>query len=160
MKDEWLAVVKEGVVTGLIGYAAVAIVMAIINVAGGHSAFYTPAVLGATLFYGITDPAQVQVLPAYVFAFNGLHLMAFLFFGVAGAWFAWLSDKGEQLWYPGIFFFVFVAFHLVGAAQMLATPARVALPDGEAWGAGILASVVMVAFLLSRHPKTRMRQAW
>ena len=50
MKDEWLAVVKEGVVTGLIGYAAVAIVMAIINVVGGHSAFYTPAVLGATLF--------------------------------------------------------------------------------------------------------------
>ena len=78
MKESSLRVLKQGTVAGLMGYLVVATVFALANVATGQSPFQTAAVLGATLFYGVTDPAAVTVTPAYLFAFNGLHLVTFL----------------------------------------------------------------------------------
>jgi hypothetical protein len=40
----------NGMATGLIGFAAVAVVLAVLNIDSGRSPFYTPALFGSALF--------------------------------------------------------------------------------------------------------------
>ncbi len=160
MNDSPTRVLQQGLVAGLVGYFAVAIVFAAANVVTGESPFHTAAVLGATLFYGATDPAAVRVLPAYVFAFNGLHLIAFLFLGIVGAWLTKLATKGAQLWYFALFFWMFVATHVIGAAQVFALPLEGAISGAAVWGAGIVAALLMAGYLYRANPALRVRQAW
>lgn len=160
MKNTWRKVLEQGSVAGLIGFAAVAVIFAALNLAQGKSPFYTAALLGASLFYGATDPAQVAVAPASVFAYNGLHLVVFLIFGLAASALALMADQGKHLWYVGLFFFMFISFHLEGFVQALSYPMRQAIPDMAVWGAGIAASLAMAAYILSQHPRIRAPQPW
>ena len=160
MKTSWQDTLQQGLVAGLIGYATVGLVFGLVDVIQGHSPFYTAAVLGATLFYGIQDPIQVTVAAPYVFAYSGFHLLLFLVLGMAGAWLADLAELGEQLWFVGLFFFIFVAFHIFGAVQAMAAPVQAALSPVAIWLGGTLASVLMAAYLLWEHPLIRKAQAW
>ena len=160
MSERTSRLLGQGVVAGLIGYATVAIVFALANLFVDRSPFHTAAVLGATMFYGATDPSTIAVLPAYVLAFNGVHMLTFLVFGLIGAWLAELADRGEQLWYFSLFFWMFVAFHMVGAAQMLAVPLESVISAVAIWLAGLAASALMALFLLRVHPLLRKAQAW
>ena len=160
MKESSLRVLQQGLVAGLIGYFSVAIVVALANVTMGQSPFQTAAVLGATLFYGATDPAAVTVIPAYVFAFNGLHLVTFIGFGIVGAWLSALATRGAQLWYFALFFWLLVAAHIIGAAQVFALPLEETLPGAAVWGAGIGASILMAAYLYRANPSLRAKEAW
>ena len=160
MRAKWSETVFQGLVAGFIGYLTVAIVFAIANVIVGRSPFHTAAIMGASLFYGIDDPARVEMLPQYVFAFNGAHLLAFLVFGVAGSALAALADRGMQLWYVATFFFIFIAFHLIAMAQALAMPMRTMVPDLAIWLAGIGAAVLMGWYLFRVHPRMHAPQPW
>lgn len=160
MKATWRRTISQGLVAGIIGFVTVAAVFAVANIIAGRSVFYTSALLGATLFYGATDPTQVVVTPANVLAYNGLHLIVFVAFGVLAAALAAIADRGAQLWYVSLFFFVFFTFHLAGAVQSFAEPMRAALSDVAIWGAAIAAGAAMLAFLLWQHPRIRSRQAW
>ena len=146
----------QGLFTGFLGFLTIIVVFAVANMVTGRSPFYTAAVLGATLFYGVTDLSQMATAIApYVFAYTGLHLMAFLIFGLAGSWFATIADRGSMLWYPGLFFFLFVGFHMIATMQFFAQPIQSALPSVAVWAAGVLAAAVMVAYLLRVHPDLR-----
>jgi hypothetical protein len=150
----------QGLIAGGIGFGTVVLVFALANVLAGRSPFYTSALLGAALFTEITDPAMVEVTPSTVLAYNGVHLMVYLAFGVVAAALASLADRGRQLWYVSLFFYVFVSFHLYGAVQAFAAPMRPALSDVAIWLAGGAASVAMAAYLLWMHPRMRARQSW
>lgn len=153
MKQKTYDVVMQGVAAGFFGFLTVGAVFAIANVLVGRSPVYTAAVLGANMFYGIADPSQMGTsLAPYVFAYNGVHLMAFLVLGMAGSWLAAVAEKGAMLWYPALFFFIFVAFHMIGGVQLLAEPVRAAVPMVSVWLAGALATMVMGAYLLRVHP--------
>lgn len=160
MNGTWRRVIGQGLVAGFIGFVTVAVVFAVVNVGMGRSPFHTSALLGAALFYGATDPAQVAVTPAPVLSYNGLHLLVFLAFGIVAAGLAGMADRGQQLWYVALFFFIFLSFHLEGAVQLFAAPMRPVLSDTAIWGAGIAAAAAMAAYLLWRHPKIRARQPW
>jgi hypothetical protein len=95
-----------------------------------------------------------------VLVYNGLHLVVFLAFGVAAAALAALADRGQQLWYVALFFFIFISFHLEAAVQIFAAPMRAVLSDAVVWGAGIAASAAMLGYLLWRHPRVRAKQGW
>ena len=160
MRDSWRRILVQGMTAGLIGFVTVALMFAVVNVSIGRSPFYTSALLGAALFYGASDPAQVAVTPATVLAYSGLHLLVFLAFGVVAAALSSMADRGKQLWYVALFFFIFLAFHLEGAVQLFAAPMRPVLSDGAIWSAGIAGAVAMIGYLLWQHPKIRARQAW
>jgi hypothetical protein len=160
MSESWRRTIVQGLVAGFIGFVTVAVVFAVANLVAGRSPFYTSALLGATLFYGATDPAQVTVTAASVLAYNGLHLIVFVAFGVLASALAALADRGWQLWFVAFFFFLFFSFHLEGAVQAFAAPVRPALSDAAIWGAGIAASAAMAAYLLWMHPQIRARQSW
>ena len=153
-------IIGQGVMAGVIGFVTIALLFALVNIVSGRSPFYTSALLGATLFHGATDPAQVAVTPQNVLAYSGLHLLVFLAFGALAAALAALADRGSHLWYVSLFFFVFVTFHLEGVVQSFAYPMREALSAAAIWGAGFAASAAMLGFLIWRHPRIRTRQAW
>jgi hypothetical protein len=159
MKDETRHVLEQGLVAGVLGHITVALVFAVGNLAAGRSLLYTPAVLGAYLFYGVTDPTQVQIQAGYVMAYNGTHLLVFLAFGLIGSWLAMIADRGWQLWYLAIFFFLFVAFHIFGFVQLTALPLHGAFSDTTLWVAGIAATMVMAAYLIRVHPLMRAQLA-
>ncbi|MGA9836426.1 MAG: hypothetical protein WBQ26_03825 [Gemmatimonadaceae bacterium] len=160
MREERVRMLSEGVVAGLIGYLTVALVFAGANLIEGRSMFYTAALLGANLFYGIQDPAQVTISAQYVFAYNGAHLMVFLGFGLVSAWLASLAERAPQFWYVALFFFFFVAFHIVAAMQAVAVPVQNAISGPAIWAAGAAAALLMAVYLLFAHPKIRAGESW
>jgi hypothetical protein len=153
-------ILKEGLVAGLIGFAAVAIVFAVVNLGAGRSPLYSAAVLGEALFYDVSEPDLVSVKPGAVLAYSVLHLAVFVAFGVLAAALATLADRGWQLWFVALFFFVFFSFHMVAAVQGLAAPMRSLLSGPMIWGAGLAASFLMAGYLVRAHPRLRAAQSW
>jgi len=160
MRSKWIETLREGLVAGVIGYSATVVLFAIANLLVGRSPFHTAAVLGAALLYGIRDPMQVVVTPAYVLAYNGAHLVVFLALGILGASLARLADRGAQLWYVALFLFIFVSFHLIVTVQVVATSMHPLINDAAIWIAGIFAGLLMVASLIRAHPAIRTSQPW
>lgn len=151
---------SQGVVAGLLGYGVLSGLISAVDVANLRSPFHSAAVLGASLFYGITDPAQVQVIPAYVLAYNGAHLLVFIVLGIIGAALATLADRGGQLWYITAFFFVLVSFHAIAAVQAMSAGMHESLSDRSIWVGGIVAGALMGGYLMKVHPRMRQAQRW
>jgi hypothetical protein len=153
-------ILREGLMTGLIGFAAVLVIFAVVNVAADRSPLLTAAMLGSALWYGVTDPAMVTLAPGPILAYSVTHLAVFLLFGTLAAALATLADRGQQLWYVALFVFIFVAFHLFAVAQGIAVPMRAELSGTMVWPAGIVASLLMAWYIVRVHPRMRSPQAW
>ena len=89
--------VREGVVVGLIGFAAVAVFYTLFDLLAGQGFFFTLNLMGEVLFRGARDPAVLQLpMPldlGAMAAYNFLHLFSSL--GV-GLFVAWLVDLVEE----------------------------------------------------------------
>lgn len=114
MRPEREEVLLQGVIAGLVGYAAVALFFIVVNLIEGRSPFFTPALLGSALFYGLRDPADLIVQPGPVLAYNGVHLVIFLIVGMAAAWLVFEAELHHYLWY--IVFFLFLAGFILSLA--------------------------------------------
>lgn len=157
MNDRRSDALWQGVLTGLVGYATVALLAGLLDVTRGHSFFFTASLLGEHFFYGLTDPSQVTVWPGAVFAYNGLHLVTFLFVGLVAAWLALMSEKGPEYWYVGIVMFLLIVLHAFGAMLLITEDMRavepvwaIVLPTLVAWAA-------MAVYLLRMRPALRQR---
>jgi hypothetical protein len=106
MKSERLWVV-EGLVTGLIGYATVVALFALVNLLRGEALFQTPALLGSALFFGLREPMALEPGPAPIIAYNGVHLLVTLFIGLGASWLVFQTERNRPLWF--LVFFVFLA---------------------------------------------------
>lgn len=159
MRIETRRVFEQGLVAGVLGHIVVALVFAFANLVAGRSLLHTPALLGASLFYGLTDPSQLEIRAAYVLAYNGTHLLLFILLGLIGSWLTMIADRGWQLWYLATFFFLFIAFHVFGLIQLLAAPVRLAFPDVMLWVAGLLSTAAMAAYFIATHPRLRAQLA-
>lgn len=155
MKADRTTTLWQGIIAGLIGYATVALLVGIIDVALGRSFFFTAALLGERLFYGLSDPARVVVWPGAVFAYNGLHLLAFLVIGTAAAWLAFMSERGPELWYLAAILFLFVFAHAFGAILFLTESIRAAVPVWVVVLPTMVAAVVMGGYLIVVRPALR-----
>ena len=155
----WPRVLKQGAIAGLIGFATVALLLAVANVMGGHSPFSTASALGAALS-GASDPAIAPIAVGYIVTYTAVHLAVFVGLGVFAAALATLADRGWQLWFVSLFFFLFISFHLFAAVQALGTPVQSVLPDVLVWIVGVAASLMMALYLLRVHPRLRAAQQW
>lgn len=155
MRESTEELLTEGLFTGLIGYATAIVVVGAVDLLAGRSVFFTPALFGATLFYGLDDPAALVVAPGPVLAYNMVHLLAFLVLGLAAAWSARLAERYPSAQYLVLVLLVFVAFHVYAALLFFAQP----LLGGAGWwklGLGsVAAAVTMGTFLLRRHALLR-----
>lgn len=145
--------VWHGLIMGLIGYSTVAITVSLGDVFQGRSFFYTVSLLGEWMFYGLTDPAQVVVWPGAVFAYNGLHLVTFLGFGLLASWLATESERGPLYWYMGLILYLFVFVHLFGVVLLMTEPMRAAVPLAQLWIPTVLSLLAMSVYLVRAHPQ-------
>src|SRR5947199_233989 len=77
-------ILREGFIAGLIGAAAVALWFLIVDVIAGRP-FFTPAMLGSAVFWGVHDPAQVVIEFSRVLPYTMIHICAFIIVGTVAA---------------------------------------------------------------------------
>src|SRR5512132_1215079 len=65
----WTRIAREGLVSGLLGAAAVAVWFLLYDTAAG-APFRTPALLGAALFHGLRDPGALVITWTGVFQYT------------------------------------------------------------------------------------------
>src|SRR2546430_386543 len=90
------SVLKEGIVAGLIGASVVAMWFLLLDVARGRPLF-TPGLLGAAIFQGLTDPSTLRITTGPVLGYTILHGLAFIAFGVVAASIMAVSERQPPL---------------------------------------------------------------
>lgn len=142
-------VLAQGLGTGLIGAAAVAIWFFVLDI-GTSRPFYTPAALGSALFAGATSPAEVQVDWATIGAYTVVHLAAFAVVGVALTWVAARLEQTPSMWLLAVMAFIvleglFVATAGVVSAWVLGAIGWWAVAVGNLVAVGAMATWVLRA---------------
>jgi hypothetical protein len=157
MRKETEIILQGGLFAGLIGYFTIVVFFAVVNLVGGHSPFYTAALLGSALFFGLQDPTQLQVTPAAVLTFNMVHAIVMLLVGFLTSWLIGKSEKYPVSQYAVLVVLIFVGFHLFGAVYFFASP----LMGSGAWLpialASVAAALTMGGYLLWLHPLLRQQ---
>jgi hypothetical protein len=150
------ASLRDGVVVGLIGYAAVAIFYSVFDFLAARGALYTVNLLGKAVFRGLRDPSVLMFPMATdwqaVFEYNALHLVVSLAIGIVVTMLVSTGDENPAA--RGWIRFVVVCgfFVTVIVIATLTTPIRPLLPMWSVVGANVLATVLAGAYLLSRRP--------
>lgn len=151
-------VYQEGIVSGLLGGATIALWFFVIDVTAGRP-FHTPMVLAAALFRGDAGLGSGAPLPfsfELVFLFTWVHFLAFAVLGGIVARLIAAAERNPNLGFGILLLFVYleVAF-LVGSflfaeavLNVLAWPAVVA--------GNLLAAAVMAVYFRQRHPNLKI----
>ena len=155
MTERTKLTLSGGLVAGLLGYGAVIVVVSLLNLMTGRSPFHTAALFGSALFYGLDDPAALQISPGPVLAYNMVHVLAFLLLGLFASWLVSLAEKYPAAQYFVLVTLIFVAFHVFGALLLFAGPLLGRGAGLTVGVAGLLAALVMGWYLLRVHPLLR-----
>ena len=155
-------VLLDGLFTGMIGAALVAVWFLLLDLAKGQP-LYTPALLGAVLLHGAAAAsAPVAFGPAEIAAYTAFHLGAFALFGVAFSALVTLFDR-----FPIVFFVILVAFLALMLGFLVVDAALGASLMGRLrpWTvavANLLAAGGMVLYQWRRHPAAfrNVRTLW
>ena len=145
----------DGLIAGMIGYAVLALFFAVSNALAGRSPFFTAAVLGEAMFYGLRDVNAVTLAPGPIIAYNGIHLVVFLLIGFGVAWTVNQLERHPDLSY---FAFVLAFAGFLGSyalALIFGGPIAVALPWQLVAGANFTAGMAMATYLWWTHPLLR-----
>lgn len=154
MREDTRLVLSGGLFAGLMGYGTVVIFFAVLNLVAGRSPFYTAALFGSALFFGLEDPSQLAVTPAPVLAYNMVHVLGFLVLGLLASWLVGLAERYPVARFFILFVLVFVAGHVYAGLLLFAQP----ILPGAAWqvaAASLLAALLMGWYLLRLHPLLR-----
>lgn len=149
----WSDVGREGPVAGLIGYAAVVVVIGAIDILQGRGLFYTPSLLGARLFLGGGDPVVPEVDGGAVMAYNGFHLLGSLAMGFVGAFTIAATERLYSFWYIALMILIASGLYTVAVlggigAEMIQAVGWVTVVIGTtAWFGG------MTVYFWSAHPR-------
>jgi hypothetical protein len=147
-----VSMLREGFVAGVVGAGVVAAWFLVLDVARGRP-LWTPALLGAAVFHGVTSPDAVSVAAGPVLGYTLLHLLAFIAFGVVAASFLLASEQQPTAFVA--FVVLFAAFE-VAFFVVLGAFGR-SLLGALLWWAiftgNLLASAAMLWYLLRGHPR-------
>lgn len=102
------AVLRDGVIAGLIGATAVAVWFFIVDVVAGHPLF-TPDTLGHALF-SVTGPVAMHERGAFIAAYTVFHYAAFIVAGIIAA--SVVDMAGEEPSVVLLAVLIFVAFEI------------------------------------------------
>jgi hypothetical protein len=144
-------VIREGLVTGIIGATAVAVWFLIVDTINGHP-LYTPRALGAAVF-GVLGPPAGERAATFLVAYTIFHYALFCIAGiVVAAIVAQGDDQPAVLAGLAVAFVVFqvAAFFFASALAQWNTFGTMAWYD--ILGANVLACALMGAYLYRHHP--------
>ena len=157
----WIPVVREGVISGIIGALIVAAWFMIADLIGGHP-FHTPALLGAIIFNGLNQTAPVIASPALVLGYTALHFFAFIMFGVAAS-ITMAASEYEPLVALGVLV-LFLCFEVCFAALVTLLD-QSAIEEIGWWniiGSNVLGLAAIITYYEVGHPRVvpRMIERW
>jgi hypothetical protein len=157
---------REGLIVGSIGYAAVAVFYTLFDLLAGRGWIFTLDLLGKVLFRGVRDPAVLQ-LPmepdlGAMFAYNLLHLAISLAVGLFVAGLVARAERRPRIGYSTLL--VLAAGYLITVAA-IAVLARDIDPLLPLWSIVIVNTIAAMGgglFLWHAHPDLwgRVRGAW
>jgi len=149
----WSRAVREGIIGGLLGAAAVALWFLAYDAVAGVP-LRTPALLGAALFHGLRDPSALVITVPLVLQYTIVHGVAFIVFGIATAGLLMLADRDPRLLFG--FFMLFCCFEVFFAAlvAILAEWLLEAVPWWTILAGNLLAALVMLGFFFREHRVT------
>ncbi len=148
--------IREGIVVGLIGYAAVAVFYTVFDLLAARNTFYTVNLLGRAVFRGLRDP-DVLMFPVAldktaIIWYNALHLVLALIIGLIVT--ALIGDAEQH---PsrrlGVLFVIVAGFvvTILGVGMLTATM-RPVLPWWSIVVANTLAVILAGAYLMQKRP--------
>lgn len=147
-------VLYEGMVTGVVGAAVVAMWFFLIDVTTS-SPFATPAALGSAVLLGATNAGEVQVRLGVILAYSFLHLGAFLGVGITFAWLAHRTRVMSGFWLHGVAVFLLLEALFFGTVSIMSGWVL----DELGWWVVLIANVLAVGamggLILRRHPELR-----
>ncbi len=158
---DWAGVIREGFAAGMIGAAVVAIWFLSHDTFRGRPLF-TPALLGAAVFQGLTDPGALQINVGVILGYTVLHGLAFAVFGIVAAFLLAAAERQPVL-LLGLFmlFAVFEVFFF-GLVMILGQSLVGALVWWAIFVANLLAVAGMLCYFFIGHRALRRRllESW
>lgn len=153
MKAERERVLTEGLIAGFIGYATVVVVFGLVNLATGHSFFFTAALLGNAVLGSGGSGADLAA-PGPIIVYNGIHLITFVLIGLGAAWLISQTELHPGIWYLTFYLFVTVFFVGLVVVRIVAAPVIDQLPWGwpVIW-VNLAAVTLMGLYLWKAHPR-------
>ncbi len=149
-------VLYDGVITGVVGAAVVAIWFLLIDMMTS-TPFATPAALGSAVLLGASNPGEIQFRLGVILAYSFLHLGAFLAVGITFAWLAHRAKQTAGFWLRGVAVLVLLEGLFLGTVEIMSGWVL-----GEVgWWVVLIANVLAVAamggWILRRHPELRVK---
>jgi hypothetical protein len=151
MRVSTATTIATGTVAGLIGFTTVALGFFLLDLGSGRGAGFTPSLLAAALFQGVTETCVVRPTTTAIAGYTALHLLAFLAIGWLMAWLFRLIIARPWFWSGALLLFVIVTFHLNGALLTILTPVRDCFSLLHVLGATATAAVAMVVYFLREY---------
>ena len=150
----WGGVLREGIVAGLIGAAVVAAWFFAIDAIQGEP-LRTPRLLGTALLRA-TDPIVGMT------AYTALHGLAFIAFGIVGAFLIAGAERQPMLVFALVILFASFEIGFFGAVVIVASWVLDELAGWTIFVGNILAAVAMLAYYFAGHRTLarRLTQAW
>jgi hypothetical protein len=148
------SVVREGIVTGMIGALIVAIWYFVFDAAGGRP-LYTPNVIGKILFHGDLTPGTTTIMPSVLLGYTLVHFVLFALVGMGLTLLVHQATRNTTL-RMGVWLGLVVAFcFFAGMTFMLTTASGNRLPLWSVIGGSLLGVLAMAWYLWRRHPRLR-----
>lgn len=147
-------ILREGLVAGLIGAVAVAVWFLLVDLVAGRP-FFTPAMLGEALFWGVRDPGQVEIVFPSVVGYSMVHMLAFVLVGMVAAFLAYEVELFPHALFIVVVFFAVFEFGFYVILAILASPLLGALAWWSVAIGNTIAAAGMGYYLWRAHPKLR-----
>ena len=112
-------IVADGLITGTIGAAAIALWFLVIDALAGRPLF-TPAALGSVILLGAQSSSEVHLSVGIVVAYTCIHLLAFFGVGVAIEWGARQLERFPSFWLVALIAVIVLDVLFVGVVGSLA----------------------------------------
>ncbi|HEY7521123.1 MAG TPA: hypothetical protein VIE36_22760 [Methylomirabilota bacterium] len=144
------SVLREGVVAGLIGAAAVAVWFFVFDLARGRP-FLTPGVLGAFVFYGGDTAVGAEPALGPILGYTLLHGLAFIAFGVVAATIMAMSEREPALFIGFVVLFACFEAFFFGVLGAFGQSMHGALVWWAVLVGNLLASLAMLWYLFRAH---------
>jgi hypothetical protein len=145
-------ILREGFIAGLIGAGAVALWFLVVDVIAGRP-FFTPAMLGSAVFWGVRDPAQVVIEYSRIIGYTMIHVSAFIIVGTISAVLAAEVEVVPPTLYLLVVFFAIFEFGFYVTVAILAQPLLGSLAWWNVAIGNAIAAFGMGYYLWRVHPK-------
>ncbi len=145
---------QEGIVAGLIGAATIAVWFLILDTVRGRP-FYTPSLLGATLFgrrAGVTSFENAPISFEVVLVYTWVHVLVFCVLGGIASILLTLAERRPNLGFGILLLFVVFEFGFVFLTMLFAQPLLHALTWPAILVGNLLAAGAMAVYFWRRHP--------